>query len=140
VRKISCRTYMNGGRGLRLLLRLVHRLWAPNFSGRVLGWANVRKKKLWYNLKQKEFRMSKCRHCGSSSYGSGCIHSPTRKHEHRDDESRCEWCGSRSYGSGCIHSPTRKHRHGPGANKCIWCGSTSNGSGCIHSPTGKHEK
>ena len=83
---------------------------------------------------------TKCRYCGSTSYGSGCIHSPTRKHEHRDDEKHCEWCGSSSYGSGCIHAPTRKHRHGPGGNKCIWCGSTSNGSGCIHSPTGKHEK
>lgn len=83
---------------------------------------------------------TKCRYCGSSSYGSGCIHSPTKKHEHRDDEKHCEWCGSSSYGSGCIHSPTRKHRHGPGGNKCIWCGSTSNGFGCIHSPTGKHEK
>ena len=39
---------------------------------------------------------TKCRHCGSTSYGSGCIHSPTRKHEHRDDEKHCEWCGSRS--------------------------------------------
>ena len=38
---------MNGGRDLRLLLRLVHRLWAPNFSGRVLG--ECKKKKLWYN-------------------------------------------------------------------------------------------
>ena len=52
---------------------------------------------------------------------------------------KCRYCGSTSYGSTCIHSPT-KHRHGPGGNKCIWCGSTSNGSGCIHSPTGKHEK
>lgn len=95
----------------------------------------------WYNLAVKGNHMStKCRYCGSTSYGSTCIHSPTRKHEHRDDEKHCEWCGSTSYGSTCIHSPTRKHRHGPGANKCIWCGSTSNGSGCIHSPTGKHEK
>jgi len=53
---------------------------------------------------------------------------------------KCRYCGSVSYGSGCYHSPTKKHRHGPGGNKCIWCGSTSNGSGCIHSPTGKHEK
>ena len=45
-----------------------------------------------------------------------------------------------NYGSGCYHSPTKKHRHGPGGNKCIWCGSTSNGSGCYHSPTWKHEK
>ena len=91
--------------------------------------------------KEGDLRMStKCRHCGSTSYGSGCVHSPTRKHEHRDDEKHCEWCGSSSYGSGCIHSPTRKHRHGPGANKCVWCGSTSTGSGCVHSPTGRHEK
>ena len=90
---------------------------------------------------QKGIKMStKCRHCGSTSYGSGCYHSPTKKHEHRDDEKHCEWCGSTSYGSGCYHSPTKKHRHGPGGNKCIWCGSTSNGSGCYHSPTGKHEK
>ena len=83
---------------------------------------------------------TKCRYCGSVSYGSGCYHSPTGKHEHRDDEKHCEYCGSSSYGSGCYHSPTKKHRHGPGGNKCIWCGSTSNGSGCYHSPTGKHEK
>ena len=83
---------------------------------------------------------TKCRYCGSTNYGSGCIHSPMRKHEHRDDEKHCEFCGSSSYGSGCYYSPTRKHRHGPGANKCIWCGSTSNGSGCYYSPTGKHEK
>ena len=95
----------------------------------------------WYNSTVKGYHMStKCRYCGSTNYGSGCIHSPTRKHEHRDDEKHCEWCGSSNYGSGCIHSPTRKHRHGPGGNKCIWCGSTSNGSGCTHSPTGKHEK
>ena len=52
---------------------------------------------------------TKCRYCGSTSYGSTCIHSPTRKHEHRDDEKHCEWCGSTANGSGCIHSPTGKH-------------------------------
>ena len=52
---------------------------------------------------------TKCRHCGSPSYGSGCIYSPTRKHEHRDDERHCEWCGSTSNGAGCIHSPTGRH-------------------------------
>ena len=26
---------------------------------------------------------------------------------------KCRYCGSASYDSGCIHSPTRKHRHGP---------------------------
>jgi len=94
---------------------------------------------------KKEKKMStKCRHCGSTSYGVGCPHSPlpNKKHEHRDDEKHCEWCGSSSYGVGCPHSPlpNKKHRHGPGAKKCIWCGSTSNGVGCPHSPTGRHEK
>jgi hypothetical protein len=84
--------------------------------------------------------MGKCRYCGSASFGSGCIHSPHKKHEHIADEKKCEFCGSASYGSGCLHSPTHKHRHGHGANKCIWCGSTSSGAGCIHSPTGRHEK
>ena len=41
---------------------------------------------------------SKCRHCGSSSYGHSCIYSPNKIHEHRDDEKHCEWCGSTSYG------------------------------------------
>ena len=84
--------------------------------------------------------MTKCKYCGSSSFGSGCPHSPTKKHEHSGDEKKCEYCNSSSYGSGCPHSPTKKHRHGSGANKCRWCGSSSVGSGCPHSPTGKHEK
>lgn len=102
--------------------------------------ADIKVSKVTTTVRRNIKMSTKCRHCGSTSYGSGCIHSSTKKHEHRDDEKHCEWCGSSSYGSGCIHSPTRKHRHGPGANKCIWCGSSSNGSGCIHSPTGKHEK
>ena len=52
---------------------------------------------------------SQCRYCGSTSYGFGCPHSPTKKHEHRDDEKHCEYCGSSSYGFGCPHSPTKKH-------------------------------
>jgi len=90
-------------------------------------------------IKENEMA-TKCRYCSSSSYGSGCPHSPTKKHEHTDDEKKCEFCGSSSYGSGCPHSPTKKHRHGHGQNKCVWCGSTSNGSGCPHSPTKRHEK
>lgn len=88
----------------------------------------------------KGWIMSKCRWCGSSRYGSGCSNSPTKKHEHNDDEKKCEFCGSSSYGSGCSNSSTKKHRHGSGSNKCRWCGSTSNGSGCSNSPTKKHEK
>ena len=53
---------------------------------------------------------------------------------------KCRHCGSSSYGNGCVYSPVRRHRHGPGANKCIWCGSTANGNGCVYSPTGRHEK
>ena len=42
--------------------------------------------------------VTKCRYSGSTGYGSGCYHSPTGKHEHRDDEKHCEYCGSSSYG------------------------------------------
>ena len=83
---------------------------------------------------------TKCRHCGSTSYGHGCAYGSNRIHEHRDDEKHCEWCGSASYGHGCAYGPDRIHRHGPGGNKCIWCGSTSNGAGCPYSPTRRHEK
>lgn len=84
--------------------------------------------------------MSKCKYCGDTHYGVGCPHSPTKKHEHIDDEKKCVYCGGTHYGVGCIHSPTKKHKHGSGANKCIWCGGTQNGIGCIHSPTKVHEK
>ena len=53
---------------------------------------------------------------------------------------KCRHCGSSSYGRGCIYSPNKTHRHGHGGNKCIWCGSTSTGAGCIYSPTKRHEK
>ena len=66
---------------------------------------------------------------------AGCHHSPTGKHEHRDDSTRCEWCGSVSYGAGCHHSPTSKHRYGPGEGKCIWCGSKASGAKGYRSPT-----
>lgn len=52
---------------------------------------------------------SKCKYCGSASYGSGCTKSPTKKHEHIDDEKHCVFCGLASYGSGCMHSPTKIH-------------------------------
>ena len=86
---------------------------------------------------QKKNQMSKCRYCNSSSYGH-CSTSPTKKHEHIEDEKRCEFCGSSSYGH-CSTSPFGKHRHGHGGNKCIWCGSTSTGH-CSTSPNGVHEK
>ena len=92
-------------------------------------------------LGERKIEMAtKCRHCGSTSYGHGCAYGSNRIHEHRDDEKHCEWCGSSSYGHGCAYGPDRVHRHGPGGNKCIWCGSTSNGSGCPYSPTHRHEK
>ena len=43
--------------------------------------------------------MTQCRYCNSSSFGSGCPHSPTKKHEHNGDEKKCEFCNSSSYGS-----------------------------------------
>ena len=52
---------------------------------------------------------SKCKYCGSASYGSGCMKSPTKKHEHIDDEKHCVFCGSASYGSGCMKENHRKH-------------------------------
>jgi len=54
--------------------------------------------------------------------------------------SKCKYCGSASYGTGCMHSPTKKHYHGSGGNKCRWCGSSSLGSCCMHSPTKNHER
>ena len=60
--------------------------------------------------------------------------------KHIDDEKHCVFCGSASYGTGCMHSPTKKHYHGSGGNKCRWCGSSSLGSGCMHSPTKNHER
>ena len=53
---------------------------------------------------------------------------------------KCRHCGSSSYGHSCIYSPNKLHRHGHGGNKCIWCGSTATGAGCIYSPTKRHEK
>ena len=50
---------------------------------------------------------TKCKYCPSTSYGNGCPHSPTKKHEHIDDEKHCEFCSSTSYGNGCPHSPIK---------------------------------
>ena len=33
---------------------------------------------------------TKCRHCGSSSYGHSCIYGPEKIHEHIDDEKHCD--------------------------------------------------
>ena len=90
------------------------------------------------NHPKKERIMSKCKYCGSSSFGS-CSNSPHKKHEHSGlDEKKCVFCGSSSYGS-CSKSPFNKHQHGSGNYKCVYCGSTSTGS-CSNSPHGKHEK
>lgn len=51
--------------------------------------------------------MSKCKFCGSSSFGS-CSYSPHGKHEHITDSGHCAFCGSTSYGS-CSNSPHGKH-------------------------------
>ncbi|MDI6754398.1 MAG: hypothetical protein QME78_08390 [Thermodesulfobacteriota bacterium] len=73
-------------------------------------------------------------------YGSGCLNSPYKKHEHVGDEQHCIFCGSTAYGSGCLNSPHKKHQHGSSGNKCVYCGSTATGSGCLNSPVGKHMK
>lgn len=70
---------------------------------------------------------TKCRFCGSSSYGSGCPYSPYGKHQHRGVGAACEFCGSTSYGSGCPYSPGVRHKHGGDGTKCVWCGSGSCG-------------
>ena len=86
---------------------------------------------------RREVNMSKCRFCNSSLYGL-CSASPSKKHEHLENEKKCEFCGSSSYGH-CSTSPFGKHRHGHGANTCIWCGSSSYGH-CSTSPSKVHEK
>ncbi len=53
--------------------------------------------------------MSKCKYCSSLNYGSGCSYSPTKMHEHSEDEKKCEYCGSLNNGSGCNYSPTKMH-------------------------------
>ena len=59
---------------------------------------------------------------------------------------KCKYCGSSSYGRNCSLSPEGKegsgsgygmHVHIPGENKCIYCGSTSTGRNCSLSPVGK---
>ena len=47
---------------------------------------------IYYRREEKSIMSTKCKYCGSTSYGSGCYHSPTGKHEHRDDEKHCEYC------------------------------------------------
>ena len=75
---------------------------------------------------------SKCRHCGSTSYGHSCIYGPNKIHEHRDDEKHCEWCGSTSYGRSCIYSPNKTHRHGPGGFAALLRVHGRRGFGIIH--------
>lgn len=40
---------------------------------------------------------------------------------------KCRFCGSSSYGSGCPYSPGGRHKHGGDGTKCVWCGSGSCG-------------
>lgn len=103
--------------------------------------------KIWHtgalettNGKEDAFMVDKCKYCGSTAYGSGCLNSPHKKHEHVGDEQHCIFCGSTAYGSGCLNSPHKKHQHGSSGNKCVYCGSTATGSGCLNSPVGKHMK
>lgn len=83
---------------------------------------------------------SKCRYCGSSSYGRSCGNSPNGVHEHIEDSKHCEFCGSTSYGHSCSYSPSGNHRHGSDGEHCRWCGSTSTGRSCSYSPSRAHER
>ena len=87
---------------------------------------------------------SKCKFCGSSSYGS-CSRSPHGKHQHiGGDERHCVFCGYTVNSSPCPKSPYFKHQTEYGGNKgsddkrCAFCGSSSYGS-CSKSPHGKHQ-
>jgi len=33
---------------------------------------------------------------------------------------KCKYCGSTAYGSGCMNSPHKKHEHGGGVQHCIF--------------------
>lgn len=50
---------------------------------------------------------TKCKFCGSTSYGS-CYNSPHGNHQHGSDGEHCIYCGSTSTGS-CSRSPHGKH-------------------------------
>jgi hypothetical protein len=55
--------------------------------------------------------MSRCKYCGSNIYGP-CSKSPSKIHEHHEDEKRCEYCGVSTFSTICTHSPTKRHTHG----------------------------
>jgi DNA-directed RNA polymerase subunit RPC12/RpoP len=59
-------------------------------------------------------KKTECIYCGSRSYGSGCLFSPTKIHVHMGDPTTCIYCGSKSVGSGCLFNPYGKiHVRGP---------------------------
>lgn len=51
--------------------------------------------------------------------------------------SECIYCGSHSYGTPCLFSPTNTHVHMNNGGKCIYCGSNQTGSGCLLNPYNK---
>ena len=48
---------------------------------------------------------SNCIYCKSTSYGTGCMYSPTNTHVHMDNPGGCIYCGTPSVGSGCLFNP-----------------------------------
>jgi hypothetical protein len=46
-----------------------------------------------------------CIYCNSSSYGTGCVYSPTETHVHMDSPGTCIYCGATSIGNGCVYNP-----------------------------------
>lgn len=52
--------------------------------------------------------------------------------------SKCKYCGSTSFGSSCAYSPNGMHKHETGIGKCVYCGHNPHGQGCAFSPSGRH--
>ena len=97
------------------------------------------KRKWWWFRLSADRSVSRCAHCGSTSFGPGCSYARSGIHRHQTDERHCEYCGSTAYGRGCSYSPFGVHCHG-GGNRCRWCGSMAGGLGCPYYPTGVHEQ
>ena len=84
------------------------------------------------SLNLRSSRMaSKCKYCGSSSFGTTSTSGhPRGCHEHSGvDSKHCVFCNSTSYGSTSTPGhPDGCHKHGSDGQHCIYCGSTSTGN------------
>lgn len=94
-------------------------------------------------------RRSICRWCGlEDRHGSSCSSSLYGVHMEIGDGDHCIYCGSSSYGSSCIHNPgiitagktVHVHGHDDSSNpRCVYCGDRRTGPGCLFSPNGMHQ-